>query len=1142
MNTCAHRLMATAPPVPTVLIPRRPAQHQPGLADDHACSRALRLEARALRSEETEVPTDQTGAEGEADAESPGDNGDQDGSSSSGSGSHPYQYPTSDYEEESFHEEDWINHEEEEDEDEGHHQSPPVVAVHDPDADAAIAAALEHHINTSVLLNGVGLDGHPPTDVGLPDRHPYLGTTLHFPPELASFEYMGPQSDKSLMRLYDYTDAYSVPRTFLDGILKMVGHEIDHHGFNPSVAPSRKTFVSRCSKLYPLKPPVCVQIPLENSAGDPLAISTPDDFRRGKRDVASVIKFDFEDMLRDLLEDNDIFGDIRNLMVNQSADKRFHPYQNLSGHIDDIMEASWYKDTIALMKSLGMDIENEFVIVLVLYMDKTGTDRFQRYGLEPLLFTIALIRRFMRQHHRCHRILGFIPDLDLKSSAVKQAARSTKEGKGSSTRNYHRCLHVLLKQIAVADEKGITTWLRLGDRVKQVRLRFRVSFAVGDGKSGDTLCCRYGGHKGSCRLCRACTVSYNKADDPSHICKYLSMNEINQLVVNAMDCRALATQDKIDKAKVHKKGTRKKGMNPEEKKVHRQATKEAEEALQAISTHVCVNSFRDIPFGANPQGIHGATPVDLMHCYLLGIIRYCMRLAVHTLSPVDRAALDRLVDVIFGYLRTSEGSNFLRTSFSKGFTNLTQITAEEWPGMLMTILMLVRVSGKARNIMKKVFSSLVDLDVDPALWEPKEDCSQPPNQAGAEDALVENDDYDFFDTDQDVIEEMVKPCSLNDFIQLSEALLSFHAWYKLGHPFPWSAGEEESVGLSVRKLLAMLVTYLPRKTGNGWKIQKFHDLLHLSNDMGKFGSPLNFDAGPYESSLRFWAKRMAQTAQMRGYTTFAKQVGARTHEYFYMAKTRRAMGMTGVSDKLATIPEEEEREGTNSHDRVLVEPRAVFHVITDPDTDLVSCPWVAGNESTRHGLVEVHPAVVNYFRGALFDADDEAAPKFGFTHLKYHGLSYRAHPNYQNRGEWYDWAMVPFGEEPDLDQDERETSYPANCVPCKILCFLDETADADGSTSKALVHACEFRDDTTADSCMAETWEMEYSKADRTGYRRAVIRCVDTASLLGRLLVIEETPGAREGFFHTADTEGCPWVSPSVLLVTPRISWAKTFH
>ena len=68
-----------------------------------------------------------------------------------------------------------------------------------------------------------------------------------------------------------------------------------------------------------------------------------------------------------------------------------------------------------------------------------------------------------------------------------------------------------------------------------------------------------------------------------------------------------------------------------------------------------------------------------------------------------------------------------------------------------------------------------------------------------------------------------------------------------------------------------------------------------------FGSPLNFDAGPYESSLRFWAKRMAKTTQKRGYKVFAKQVGDRIFEYHCMGKARRDMGLMGVDDGLPKV-------------------------------------------------------------------------------------------------------------------------------------------------------------------------------------------------------------------------------------------------
>jgi hypothetical protein len=34
-------------------------------------------------------------------------------------------------------------------------------------------------------------------------------------------------------------------------------------------------------------------------------------------------------------------------------------------------------------------------------------------------------------------------------------------------------------------------------------------------------------------------------------------------------------------------------------------------------------------------------------------------------------------------------------------------------------------------------------------------------------------------------------------------------------------------------------------------------------------------------------------------------------------------------------------------------------------------------------------------------------------------LTFRCHPNYQNKGKWYDWAMISFKD----DGDKRETLY-----------------------------------------------------------------------------------------------------------------------
>ena len=91
----------------------------------------------------------------------------------------------------------------------------------------------------------------------------------------------------------------------------------------------------------------------------------------------------------------------------------------------------------------------------------------------------------------------------------------------------------------------------------------------------------------------------------------------------------------------------------------------------------------------------------------------------------------------------------------------------------------------------------------------------------------------------------------------------------------------------------------------------------------------------------------------------------------------------------------------------------------------------------------------------------------------------------------------------------------------------------------ALVHCCEWRDNNFEDSVLAEVWNLEYAPPtkEHKNYRKAVIRCVHTNSLVGRFFVVEETPGVREGF----STTGLTQVSTRVLLVKPRIEWAKAF-
>jgi hypothetical protein len=97
---------------------------------------------------------------------------------------------------------------------------------------------------------------------------------------------------------------------------------------------------------------------------------------------------------------------------------------------------------------------------------------------------------------------------------------------------------------------------------------------------------------------------------------------------------------------------------------------------------------------------------------------------------------------------------------------------------------------------------------------------------------------------------------------LLEQLLSIHSFYKFETNTKGSKKEFRDYSLfGIRRMLTLVRYYLPRVKGNGWKAQKFHELLHLPRDVFRFGYQANYDAGPGESALRFFAKKMAETAK-----------------------------------------------------------------------------------------------------------------------------------------------------------------------------------------------------------------------------------------------------------------------------------------
>jgi hypothetical protein len=558
---------------------------------------------------------------------------------------------------------------------------------------------------------------------------------------------------------------------------------------------------------------------------------------------------------------------------------------------------------------------------------------------------------------------------------------------------------------------------------------------------------------------------------------------------------------------------------------------------------------RCIRFGLDPRNIWGANPVDLMHAFQSGILMYLVKMVLDKLPTKKQAQLDKLVHKLFHCLRSNERHTYPRMNFTKGFSKLTMLTSDEWAGKLFVILVVLHTE-EGRKLFKdaKTFEAN-GVELPPDFKENfKKDAEYLESAANNLDqilrplASVEKEVYKVIpmteeeeDKQQKELEkkkkgkqpeeeeEMARKCSATDFTELAEALLCFHAWYKMGVLKVREDGKINTsvIRTSVARMLGMVRWYCPRKKGKGWKLQKFHDILHLAMDIERFGHPSNFDAGPMESGLKYWAKLPALTAQMRGYNTFVKQVAWRTFEFQCFAKALRKNGIAGTSlqPKPSPHPQEDEEEVDEANDneeekdgeelvevqelqpelvaaveavgeehkeakdsvklkgtryRVYASPPDGVHPNTGKPGLTIYKPSQAFINKKNQGGFVVSPVIENYLRFQPKE-DHEKLPWTSKNDERYWDLrteatialsgsgkkvSLRCHPNYRNEGPWYDWVIVHFETDEafeDLPADHRP-QYQRDCVPCKILAFAEHQPKGSKKTETwILVHGCNFR-------------------------------------------------------------------------------------
>ena len=502
--------------------------------------------------------------------------------------------------------------------------------------------------------------------------------------------------DQSMARLYKICDDAGAPKFLCDQVLKALQEEMLSNQFDPlsSLMTTRKTFFPRVQRLLEIQPPEEIHLTLETGQ------------------EVSVFRFHFLPRLQQHLLSQSFF-DLGNLSLPDAQDVWSSVpsggFDNPSANLDYSSSTTslWYKDTCKLYREKL--VTGQYLLhPLTLYIDKTGADGIMKNTLEPLVCTSNIFTGKARQDCKNWFVLGFIPNLEISSSAGRRSNSTTKKKRSIQVRDYHKCLSVLLQPIVDLQKNNSIMSFRRGADVAKFKIICPVATVLGDNLSNDKLCGKISNKtKTSVRMSRCCLTCYDNCDTLPHKCNLVDNKIIQRLSMDALGCCHGYNSELGPNATVSDIGdplspNLKKwfehlaSLTEEEKQHSIELRKLREELADAVlknvyGSHVIDNAFGDVDFGANSD-IHQATMADLMHSVEEGIFKHVTASVIEALPDSAKGRVDVLVASWFtnkGSNRSGERPNYPRVSFTRGFCSPSLLSADERVGQLFILAMLL---------------------------------------------------------------------------------------------------------------------------------------------------------------------------------------------------------------------------------------------------------------------------------------------------------------------------------------------------------------------------------------------------------------------------------------------------------------------
>ena len=683
---------------------------------------------------------------------------------------------------------------------------------------------------------------------------------------------------------------------------------------------------------------------------------------------------------------------------------------------------------------------------VLLFDDNTLGDGLGRLQIQPVLGTICILPKKSRRNVKGWFILGIVPPYP-RTSQERTADRNKNASKHQYLQWYHACLEKILAPLLrlCANEKGFPFLIGGKCRI----LHFELSGIIGDTKGHAEMCANYNAHSSVISKCnRDCDIPQRNADDPFFTCARTQANDVYVVVEDAL--KVMHTTDHANKA----------------------ARDESKRLLKSISQHPVLPYYRNFSFCGDPEGVFGCTPWELLHVWYLGIMKliltgcynfsrsneelvkwYRHRLCGHAKGDLSmrptascsgpgskknsvlfpKPKLEERLRLIQTYSRRQSDRYMPRGPFREGVTDLTRLSGQEYPGLLL--FSMVSFKGIFHN------------------------------------TRLEKEEGPVFAADLE--RRMCLLCFLALSLDVEMTLENISEKRRIAL--------EAKVKIFLDFFRCTLGVAIEYSSQTGLRRPKFHAALHIVRDViPKYGSTTNTFGGYLESFLRIIAKEpLKRTSRKHG--TFQWELMNRYSEELVRRASKERLAQRGydvaggdIRDNSLSVADSgssrSQMTNTTSKGRWFTPGGTVFYCSKNKDSgawgmfnsdgtslsDGLHHPGYPGNAKARKWVIAMVKAAENLSEVA----DSVVGPNYDRIDFTYHLKTpnsnddahdlFRCHPNFHGsslkRNPWHDWAMIRY----EVMRNGESYIYD---VAAKILLWgVFRNTEADVSSSRLDVY------------------------------------------------------------------------------------------